>query len=62
MEKYGNSNVNPIILASQKGNIAMVNWLLELGYDPTVNNNQALIDAARYGKISIVNRLLQINE
>lgn len=48
-----------IIVASIIGDVAVVDELIKRGYDPSVNNNLAIIDASKNGHLPVVNRLLQ---
>ena len=47
--------------ASKLGDVEVVDELIRRGYDPSVNNNHALIEASNKGDLAVVNRLLQDN-
>ncbi|KAL7466124.1 hypothetical protein ACHAXS_006421 [Conticribra weissflogii] len=54
--------VTPLILASQKGNIAVVRELLRKGAMPnasTITGSTAFIQACHFGRLSVVEELLR---
>ncbi|KAJ3315106.1 hypothetical protein HDV04_004247 [Boothiomyces sp. JEL0838] len=49
----------PLISACKQGNLAIVKLLIKKGCDPSINFNNGLLYASKYGYAQIVNELLQ---
>ena len=49
----------PLILAARIGDVEIVDELINRGYDPSIDNNEAILVASSNGHLPVVDRLLQ---